>query len=339
MSLGRNWRSCLHPEDGEYNTACVEYNTGKDSLLSFVIPKSEVNNIYVEKIWRQIMYITDNVGINTSDAINGEVAVFSQKGYPSTNEYADEISQKYIKEHLPELQLRPLRAGHISLRPAWGSQEGYGYIDCFKGFTNSSINQVILSNAAKDRTDFTSRVSATEGVPCFECGCEGVELSSTNGLCDTCAGDGYYCEWCGCYCDEDDEVSVHSSQGEISMCRECADNEAVWSDYYQDLILIEDSVDIISPYYTKDEIIKKMQHEGLLSHDIIKIDDFINLMTRNSAREVVLMEDSVYSEMIDIDLLSSDATEVKICFEGGDSQLVYLPSEFAKVASELIFKE
>lgn len=189
ISVGNSWRSCMHPDGGEYNTGVLGYITGQDAMVAYTVDKQKFDEAIdkgsVKKIWREMMFI--------SDTDKDTKALISQKGYPESNKALSDIIADVTLEMLGwkkhENVLRDVLDIIREDRP-------YGYVDMYNG-GKDNLTSVFLENQIEERFYLVPIVQGT--MKCVCCGKDSDSPSESYGYCSVCEDGGVYCavtrEW------------------------------------------------------------------------------------------------------------------------------------------------
>lgn len=215
MSCGTSWDSCMYP-NGEYSTGTLPYATGKDTVIGFLV-KTEDYEVEIErsnwsnKIWRQIMYLTDDNFIISQNPYPGDKPRFSVALSAYINEALGlnlEITKKASSENTDNLYVRNvgISTGYIDL-------EYSGYLPYIFGPTDEGEENGV-------------RVCAQSVAFCLDCGelREDHEMADSCGVCIYCADDyDCYCDHCGegFYDDEGEWVDGNM------VCDNCLESKKV----------------------------------------------------------------------------------------------------------------
>ncbi len=112
MSVGVNWRSCHHIEDGSWRGGCMSYMLDKTSMITYVIPTLEGDIHETPKVYRQMYHYKNNLFVQN-------------RLYPQGNDGATDLYAKFrdfvIEEFIPLLDVDD----------KWCAQQGTG------GYVNS----------------------------------------------------------------------------------------------------------------------------------------------------------------------------------------------------------
>lgn len=231
MSCGTSWDSCMYPT-GEYSTGTLPYATGKDTVIGFLVNtrdyEAEIERSnWSNKIWRQIMYITDDNFIISQNPYPGDKPKFSV----ALSAYIDqalglnlEITKKANSENRNELCVR-----NIGISTGYIDLEHSGYLPYIFGEKTGEGSSV--------------RVCAQSVVCCLDCGefKEDYKMSESCGVCESC-GDNYdfYCEHCGEGFYDGDGASI---DGYI-LCDYCLEESYCYSDYHSEYIPRDEAVEV-----------------------------------------------------------------------------------------------
>ena len=94
MSVGVNWRSCHHIEDGQWRGGCMSYMLDKTSMITYVVPSIDGNIHEIPKVYRQMYHYKNNLFVQN-------------RLYPQGNDGAIDLYEKFrnlvIEEFTPLL--------------------------------------------------------------------------------------------------------------------------------------------------------------------------------------------------------------------------------------------
>ena len=253
MSCGTSWDSCMYP-NGEYSTGTLPYATGKDTVIGFLV-KTEDYEVEIErsnwsnKIWRQIMYLTDDNFIVSQNPYPGDKPKFSVALSAYINEALGlglEITKKVNFENSAKLNVwnTGISTGYIDL-------EHSGYLPYIFGPTDEGEEKGV-------------RVCAQSVAFCLGCGelKEDHEMSDSCGLCNNCVVDyDYYCDHCG--------EGFYDDEGELvdgnMVCNNCLENHYCYSDYLYEYIPIDTAIEV-------KKIDKNTSGDFYISFDVVRED-------------------------------------------------------------------
>ena len=218
MSCGTSWDSCMYP-NGDYSTGTLPYATGRDTVIGFLV-KTEDYEIEIgcsnwsNKIWRQIMYLTDDNFIISQNPYPGDRPKFSIALSAYINEALGlnlEITKKASSENTDNLYVRNvgISTGYIDL-------EHSGYLPYIFG--------------PKAEEEKRVEVCAQSVAYCLDCGemKADYEMADGYGVCNDCA-DGY-----DCYCDDCGEGFYEGEGAWIDgyeICESCLESNYCYSEY------------------------------------------------------------------------------------------------------------
>lgn len=231
MSCGTSWDSCMYP-NGDYSTGTLPYATGRDTVIGFLV-KTEDYEVEIErsnwsnKIWRQIMYLTDDNFIISQNPYPGDRPKFSIALSAYINEALGlnlEITKKASSENTDNLYVRNvgISTGYIDL-------EHSGYLPYIFG--------------PKAEEEKRVEVCAQSVAYCLDCGemKEDYEMADGYGVCNNCA-DGY-----DCYCDDCGEGFYEGEGAWIDgyeICESCLESNYSYSEYATDFIPNDIAVEV-----------------------------------------------------------------------------------------------
>lgn len=293
-SNGESWRSCMHPDDGEYNNGVLGYITGPDTLIAFTAKEEELNkpNLFGKKVWRQIMFISPECLDSNS------YFLLAQKGYPKQDAalsrvFCDEaINRLDKKDKVVEFDQKQILTTSNS--------SPYGYVDALEVY-NAIKLAFSLSSKKNDDEKLKINLTNCQGIfMCIHCGETG-DPSSCDGLCFGCSGS-CECESCADIGYEDDMYTVYTDRyNSISVCESCLDSYYVFSEYEGEYILSDSARYIESKgdfFWEDDCAYLDTKEEYVLEEDAVYIprdgiragkDEAIEAYSG----EMILMEDAV----------------------------------------------
>lgn len=274
ISYGNSWRSCMHPDGGEYNNGVLGYIHGADSFVAYVLGEDE-EDFLSPREWRQIMYITD------------KEELISQKGYPNSNiMYSSAINQTVTSLLGWEESFEFTNKVDDIYN---GTRDHYGYVDLLQ-YGRSALTGA-FSKEKQTSSYVAITISAQGKFHCLECGDVTWYPASCSGVCDGCHDEG---EWCEC-CEQtvfDEFLEVFTSEGNSTyICSCCVEDEAswsdhngcyiigsnsVWSDHYDDRLFESQVVysDEMGTYILKgDAVYSSIQKSWLLEDQAVLLDD------------------------------------------------------------------
>ena len=233
MSCGTSWDSCMYPT-GEYSTGTLPYATGKDTVIGFLVNTKDYEaeierSNWSNKIWRQIMYITDDNFIISQNPYPGDKPKFSVALSAYINEALGlnlEITKKASFENADKFYVR-----NIGISTGYIDLEHGGYLPYIFGPNTVEESRI--------------KVCAQSVAYCLDCGefKDGCEMSESCGVCENC-GDNYdfYCEHCGEGFYDGDGASV---DGYI-ICDYCLEENYCYSSYHSEYLRREDAAEVKS---------------------------------------------------------------------------------------------
>ena len=264
MSCGTSWDSCMYPT-GEYSTGTLPYATGKDTVIGFLVNTQDYEveierSNWSNKIWRQIMYVTDDNFIISQNPYPGDKPKFSVALSAYINEALGlnlEITKKASSENADKLYVR-----NIGISTGYIDLEHGGYLPYIFGVNTGEENRI--------------KVCAQSVACCLDCGefKADCEMSESCGVCESC-GDSYdyHCEHCGQGFYEDEGASV---DGYI-ICDDCLEENYSYSSYHSEYILNDDAVEVKTinrrmsgSFYTTTDVVEEsvLDEVAILVRDI-----------------------------------------------------------------------
>ena len=266
MSCGTSWDSCMYPT-GEYSTGTLPYATGKDTVIGFLVNtddyKAEIEcSNWCNKIWRQIMYITDDNFIISQKPYPGDKPKFSVALSAYINEALGlnlEITKKASSENADKLCVR-----NIGIST--------GYIDLEHG------GDLPYIFGSKTEEGIHIEVCAQSVACCLDCGefKADCEMCDSCGVCESCANDyDFYCYHCGqgFYEYEDEYTWVNGD----CTCNDCLEDSYSYSSYHSEYILNDDAVEVKTinrrmsgSFYTTTDVVEEcvLDEVAILVRDI-----------------------------------------------------------------------
>ena len=252
MSCGTSWDSCMYP-NGEYSTGTLPYATGKDTVIGFLVNTKDYEveierSNWSNKIWRQIMYITDDNFIISQNPYPGDKPKFSVALSAYINEALGlnlEITKKASSENADKLYVR-----NIGISTGYIDLEHGRYLPYIFGAKTGEENYI--------------KVCAQSVVYCLDCGefKEDFEMSESCGVCESC-GDNYdlSCDYCGqgFYDHENEYAWVNGG----IICEHCLEENYSYSSYHSDYILDGNAVEVKT-------INKKMNGGFYIDTDVVE---------------------------------------------------------------------
>lgn len=232
MSCGTSWDSCMYP-DGEYSTGTLPYATGKDTVIGFLVNTKDYE-VQIErsgwsnKIWRQIMYLTDDNFIISQNPYPGDKPKFSIALSAYINE-ALGLNLEITKEANSKNTIN-LHVKNIGISTGYIDLEHGGYLPYIFGGVNTKKDNCI-------------EVCAQSVVYCLDCGHyrDDYEMAEAYGVCNYCVDDyDYYCDHCG--------EGFYNGEGERvdgnMVCVNCLENNYCYSDYLYEYIPIDTAIEV-----------------------------------------------------------------------------------------------
>ena len=230
MSCGTSWDSCMYP-NGEYSSGTLPYSTGRDTVIGFLV---DTNDYYAEiersgwtnKIWRQIMYVTD------------DNFIVSQNPYPGDKPKFSIALSAYINDAL-NLDLDITAAANEKNRDSlYVNNIGLstGYVDLDHG---GYIPFIFGNSENRSKVEVEAQTTAF----CLGCGKTATYLADSCGVCDSC--DESYDAYCDC-CDEgfySDDEGGYTSDGDM-VCQACLDDLFVYSEFHEGYIRSDSAVEV-----------------------------------------------------------------------------------------------
>lgn len=211
MSVGNSWRSCLHPDGGEYSNGTLGYIHAKDAFIAYLL--DETDDFLSPRIWRQMMYISDS-GV-----------LVSQKGYPQKNEFYSRIINETATSLLGWRSFKDVKkeVRRIKNKEHGYDDEGYGYIDILRYSFDTALTGALIEegNVEFGEDDRIVALHLQDKLTCLACGEHTWDAGSQYGLCEYCEEHSSQCDYCGAHRDEDDLIPVESSyRGVLYFCPE-----------------------------------------------------------------------------------------------------------------------
>lgn len=213
MSFGNSWASCHtidkqnkrnmpNSYEGMYSSGTISYMLDQSSMVFYTVDASYDGDEY----WTQPKITRQMYHYQHDKLIQGRLYPQSNDGHTDTYAPYRAIVQEIISTVYDFPNLWTLKKGtnHISLVTY---SEGTHYRDYYN-FSNCTLS--IRKESTND-----NNVNIGAKPICIECGEE--HMRENNISC--CAEDdnGYYCEHCGCYVDENDVIWV----GDCPYCSDC----------------------------------------------------------------------------------------------------------------------
>lgn len=272
ISYGNSWRSCMHPDEGEYNNGTLGYMVGPDAFVGFTVMEKDLEEFgyLAPKVWRQMMFVSE------VDYEEETVPVLlSQKGYPRLNNALQNMISNATLSLLgweDNAKINQIEENLTSFR--WKNGSGcneYGYVDAFNwDDAIRGLRSPVLFQAEEAKTIL---INAQSTFVCLECGSKD-DPASSSGLCEGCYYDsrGSICPSCEQHFDEDYGVRVLDIFGDIVYVCEFCREETVWSFKENENIWKVEAVLAIgskedSWVYTKDATYSDHLEEYILNSD------------------------------------------------------------------------
>lgn len=241
ISYGNSWRSCMHPDEGEYNNGTLGYMVGPDAFVGFTVMEKDLEEFgyLAPKVWRQMMFVSE------VDHEEETVPVLlSQKGYPRLNNGLQNMISNATLSLLGwegNAKINQIEENLTRFRWRNGSDcNEYGYVDAFNW--NDAIRGLrspVLFQAEEDKTIL---INAQSTFVCLECGSKD-DPANCSGLCEECYyGSRSICPSCEERFDEDYGVRVLDTSGDIVYVCEYCGEETVWSTEEEENIWSEEAV-------------------------------------------------------------------------------------------------
>ena len=264
MSCGTSWDSCMYPT-GEYSTGTLPYATGKDTVIGFLVNTDDYEveierSNWSNKIWRQIMYVTDDNFIISQNPYPGDKPKFSVALSAYINEALDlnlEITKKASSENVDKLYVR-----NIGISTGYIDLEHGGYLPYIFGVKTGEESRI--------------KVCAQSVACCLDCGefKADCEMSESCGVCESC-GDNYdyHCDHCGQGFYDDEGAWVDGD----TICDDCLEDNYSYSSYHSEYILNDDAVEVKTinrrmsgSFYTTTDVVEEcvLDEVAILVRDI-----------------------------------------------------------------------
>lgn len=217
MSIGNSWSSChtINKNNGGcYSSGTVSYMLDGSSMVFYTVDADYNGDKYFNqpKITRQMFYY-------------GEEKLVQSRLYPQSNDYSAEAEYKNCRQIVQEIVSLILDFPNY-----WTVSKGTGNTGKYiKGEGTHYEDYCYFNNCT------LSRIKGSENENCFtvghdpiciECGCEHNTENSIN----CCHGNGYYCECCENWVDEEDVCWI----GDTPYCRDCVSYCEICDEYYLD---------------------------------------------------------------------------------------------------------
>lgn len=236
MSCGTSWDSCMYP-DGEYSTGTLPYATGRDTVIGFLVNTKDYEisierSNWSNKIWRQIMYLTDDNFIISQNPYPGDKPKFSIALSAYINE-ALGLNLEITKETSSK-NTNNLHVENIGISTGYIDLEHGGYLPYIFGDMDTKKGSCV-------------EVCAQSVAYCLDCGhCkDGWEMADACGVCNDCSENyDFYCDSCGDGFYVGDDTWVN---GDI-ICPMCLEENYSYSSYNSCYIPNEDAVEVKTIY-------------------------------------------------------------------------------------------
>lgn len=239
MSCGNSWSSCMAP-GGEYDSGTLPYALGEDTMIAFTISEAKhKENLFVEKEWRQIVYLNE---------VNN---IIFQKGYPCKRiSVSERIAKDIVKRLRLDISLTPREEFEIRKNRLFFEGD-FGYPD----IDRSSFSAVDLfygklpSDSLEENSNQYGRIKIKGQhlfACCLNCATTTSDLSESGGLCLNCTDEESFClcEYCSQPTYEDDSYYV---EGYGTICSGCISEYFVFSEHYSEYILAGDAMEVLVP--------------------------------------------------------------------------------------------
>lgn len=234
-SYGNNWRSCLHPDGGDYNNGALGYMIGPDAFIGFTAKEEDLarTDFMVPKIWRQVMFL-----FKDSESPDDNPILLSQKGYPyECDGFSNILNQAVVDK------LKWDDGGIIHNSEDYSEKcqnrskcNEYGFVDIFE--RSSKISQLRSKQKIYTKTLF---IQAYDEFVCLLCGAAN-NPGTSSGVCDDC-DNVEYCFECGEPVLDYDMVYIYDEWGVwAACCPSCADDLGVYSDLAEEIIRADNAI-------------------------------------------------------------------------------------------------
>ena len=155
MSVGVNWRSCHHIEDGAWRGGCMSYMLDKTSMITYVIPTLEGDIHETPKVYRQMYHYKNNLFVQN-------------RLYPQGNDGATDLYEKFRGFVIEEFA--PL----IEVDNNWSWYQGTGnytnsYGVHYRDYGNNRKCGIFYPNSRADHAKNQRITIGHEGI-CLRCG-------------------------------------------------------------------------------------------------------------------------------------------------------------------------
>lgn len=155
MSVGVNWRSCHHIEDGQWRGGCMSYMLDKTSMITYVIPNLEGDIHMIPKVYRQMYHYKNNLFVQN-------------RLYPQGNDGATDLYEKFRGFVIDEFS--PLLGVDNYWRAYHGTQGRVNSLGVhYKDYNNSRKCAIFFPNSRCDDALNQMMTIGHEGI-CVRCG-------------------------------------------------------------------------------------------------------------------------------------------------------------------------
>jgi len=232
ISYGNSWRSCMHPDCGEYNNGVLGYMNGPDAFVAFIAKEDEVNaiNFATQKIWRQMMFVSPE---RTDE---GNYALLAQKGYPNNEPL---LAEAFCLKALELLGWDKHQDENPSEVICKTTKDTYGYVDSLM-VSDAIVEAYTQKELAPENGLHIVNLSGCQGdFMCFKCGLKN-PAGDCNGNCEFCAGN-FCCDYCEELGLEEEMFLVFDDEDtSFTVCENCAEAHYVYSEI-KDMYLSNDN--------------------------------------------------------------------------------------------------
>lgn len=290
MSCGTSWDSCMYP-NGEYSTGTLPYATGRDTVIGFLVNTKDYE-IEIErsgwsnKIWRQIMYLTNDNFIISQNPYPGDKPKFSVALSAYINEALGlnlEITKEASSKNVDNLSVE-----NIGISTGYIDLEHGGYLPYIFGGVDTTKGDCV-------------EVCAQSVAYCLDCGGlkEGWEMAESCGVCRDCEDCyDFYCE----HCDE----GFYDYEGAVvdgcPVCESCLENYYSYSSYHSEYIHNDSAVEV--------KTIKKIGNSFYVDTDVVE--EYFLDKVAILVRDIEFLPDSLPSDLdLDDYIFLNDLEEVK----------------------------
>lgn len=291
MSCGTSWDSCMYP-DGEYSTGTLPYATGRDTVIGFLVNTKDYEisierSNWSNKIWRQIMYLTDDNFIISQNPYPGDKPKFSIALSAYINE-ALGLNLEITKEASSK-NTNNLHVENVGISTGYIDLEHGGYLPYIFGDMGTKEGNCV-------------EVCAQSVAYCLDCGYrqEDWEMAEACGVCRDCSDCyDFCCDDCGCGMYESDGTLVN----EDFICPDCLENNYSYSSYNSYYIPNEDAAEVKTicrlaggGYYAITDVVEDcdLDDVAILVRDIENIPD--QLPTHLGLDDYIFVSDLVEVE-------------------------------------------